>query len=125
MKYFITGATGFIGGRIAQQLVAAGHEVVALIRSKAKATELVKLGVALVEGDITDKESMRQPMTGADGVLLASPAMIDLPLLNPRLTDVIEAAKAATQDALDEAVHALVPEFSPAQGEGQSARQTP
>ena len=68
MKYFITGATGFIGGRIAQQLVAAGHEVVALIRSKAKATELVKLGVALVEGDITDKESMRQPMTGADGV---------------------------------------------------------
>lgn len=68
MKYFITGATGFIGGRIAQQLVAAGHEVVALVRSKTKATELAKLGVALAEGDITDKESMRQPMTGADGV---------------------------------------------------------
>ncbi|MEO1252580.1 MAG: UDP-N-acetylglucosamine 4,6-dehydratase family protein [Pseudomonadota bacterium] len=49
--------------------------------------------------------------TGADGVLLASPAMIDLPLLNPRLQDVIDSAQAAEQDALDEAVHHLVPEF--------------
>lgn len=68
MKYFITGATGFIGGRVAQQLIAAGHEVVALVRSKAKAAELARLGVSLAEGDITDKESMRQPMTGVDGV---------------------------------------------------------
>jgi len=49
--------------------------------------------------------------TGADGVLLASPAMIDLPLLNPRLEDVIGSALAADQGALDEAVHHLVPEF--------------
>lgn len=63
--------------------------------------------------------------TGADGVLLGSPAMIDLPLLNPRLSDVLKAAKNADQKALDEAVHALVPEFSPAFGEGQGARQTP
>ncbi|MFN0108191.1 MAG: NAD-dependent epimerase/dehydratase family protein [Blastocatellia bacterium] len=68
MKYFITGATGFIGGRIAQQLVAAGHEVNALVRSKSKALVLAKLGVSLAEGDITNKESMRQPMTGVDGV---------------------------------------------------------
>ncbi|OFW99554.1 MAG: hypothetical protein A3E78_00150 [Alphaproteobacteria bacterium RIFCSPHIGHO2_12_FULL_63_12] len=63
--------------------------------------------------------------TGADGVLLGSPAMIDLPLLNPRLSDVLKAANIADQKALDEAVHALVPEFSPALGEGQGARQTP
>ncbi len=49
--------------------------------------------------------------TGADGVLLASPAMIDLPLLAPRLDDVIEYAQSADQNALDEAVHHLVPEF--------------
>lgn len=59
--------------------------------------------------------------TGADGVLLGSPAMIDLPLLNPRLSDVLKAAQSADQKALDEAVHALVPEFSPALGEGQGA----
>lgn len=62
--------------------------------------------------------------TGADGVLLGSPAMIDLPLLNPRLTDVVRAAQAADQKSLDEAVHALVPEFSPVLGEAQDARKT-
>ena len=63
--------------------------------------------------------------TGADGVLLGSPAMIDLPLLSPRLTDVIKAAQAADQISLDEAVHALVPEFTPSNGAGASAKQTP
>lgn len=61
--------------------------------------------------------------TGADGVLLGAPAMIDLPLLNPRLTEIVRAAQAADQKSLDEAVHALVPEFSPALGEGRSAEQ--
>ncbi|GJL91913.1 UDP-N-acetylglucosamine 4,6-dehydratase family protein [Hyphococcus sp.] len=50
--------------------------------------------------------------TGAEGVLLASPAMIDLPLLSPRLSDVIDAALRGDQPVLDEAVHHLVPEFS-------------
>ncbi|MCU0494945.1 MAG: NAD(P)H-binding protein, partial [Chloroflexaceae bacterium] len=68
MKYFITGATGFIGGRVAQQLIAAGHEVVALVRNPTKAQGLARLGVQLAPGDITDKASMRGPMTGVDGV---------------------------------------------------------
>jgi nucleoside-diphosphate-sugar epimerase len=68
MKYFLTGATGFIGGRMAQQLVEAGHQVVAIARNPARATALQKLGVTVCEGDITDKDSLRAPMTGADGV---------------------------------------------------------
>lgn len=68
MKYFITGATGFIGGRVARQLVEAGHDVVALVRTPAKAQELAALGVHLHPGDITDRESMREPMTGVDGL---------------------------------------------------------
>lgn len=68
MKYFITGATGFIGGRITQMLVEAGHEVVALVRTPSKAQHLADMGVTLAEGDITDKASMRDPMTGVDGV---------------------------------------------------------
>ncbi len=68
MKYFITGATGFIGGNVARQLIAGGHQVVALVRNASKATELANLGITLHEGDITDKESMRAALSGADGV---------------------------------------------------------
>ncbi|HZG65964.1 MAG TPA: NAD-dependent epimerase/dehydratase family protein, partial [Herpetosiphonaceae bacterium] len=68
MRYFLTGATGFIGGRIACQLINAGHEVVAIARTPAKAQDLVELGVEVHGGDITDKASMRGPMAGADGV---------------------------------------------------------
>lgn len=68
MKYFLTGATGFLGGRVAQQLRAAGHEVVAVVRDPAKAKALATSGVQLAQGDVTDMESMRAPMTGVDGV---------------------------------------------------------
>lgn len=68
MKYFITGATGFIGGRVARQLAAAGHHVIALVRHRGQAQALADLGVMLVDGDITDKESMRVSMAGVDGV---------------------------------------------------------
>ena len=68
MKYFITGATGFIGGRVARLLAGAGHEVVALVRQAADGQDLVRAGIHVVEGDLTIKESMRAPMRGADGV---------------------------------------------------------
>lgn len=68
MKYFLTGATGFIGGQVARQLVTAGHQVVAIARNPSRAGDLHALGVTVCEGDVTDKESMRAPMRGADGV---------------------------------------------------------
>lgn len=68
MRYFLTGATGFIGSEVARQLSEAGHKVVALVRDPSKAANLAALNVALHKGDITDKESMRRPMTGVDGV---------------------------------------------------------
>lgn len=68
MKYFLTGATGFLGGVLARQLREAGHEVNAVIRSPEKASELKTLGVQLFKGDVTDKESMRAAMQGVDGV---------------------------------------------------------
>src|SRR5215216_4887009 len=68
MKYFLTGATGFLGGVLARQLREAGDEVNAVIRSPQKASELQSLGVQLFKGDVTDKESMRAAMQGTDGV---------------------------------------------------------
>ena len=68
MKYFVTGATGFIGGRVARQLRAAGHEVVTVARNPARAGDLSALGVEVRPGDITDRATLREPMTGVDGV---------------------------------------------------------
>jgi len=68
MEYLVTGATGFIGGRVVRQLRADGHKVRALVRSPAKATDLAALGVSLHPGDITDKSSLRPAMAGVDGV---------------------------------------------------------
>lgn len=68
MKYFVTGGTGFIGGRVIKQLVDAGHQVVALVRNPSKAGHLKEMGVQLAPGDITDTMSLTGPMTGVDGV---------------------------------------------------------
>ncbi len=68
MKYFVTGATGFVGGSLVKQLKAAGHDVVAVVRNPEKADNLKKMGITFVKGDVTEKESMRQAMTGVDGV---------------------------------------------------------
>jgi nucleoside-diphosphate-sugar epimerase len=67
-RYFVTGATGFVGAEIAKQLRTRGHQVVALVRDPARASLLATLGAELHRGDITDPASLRAPMAGADGV---------------------------------------------------------
>lgn len=68
VTFFLTGATGFLGGVLARQLVAAGHRVRALVRDPQIAQPLAALGIELHAGDIIDQASMRVPMTGVDGV---------------------------------------------------------
>jgi nucleoside-diphosphate-sugar epimerase len=68
MKAFLTGGTGFLGGRLAARLAADGAEVVALVRAPAKAGELAALGATLASGDITDAAALEAPMRGCDVV---------------------------------------------------------
>ena len=69
MRIFITGATGFIGGHVAEKLRARGDEVVALVRSPDKAGELRELGVELVEGDLSDAAALKKGIEGVGAVI--------------------------------------------------------
>src|SRR2546425_13334127 len=66
-KYFVTGATGFIGGRVTRQLVDAGHEGVAVARDPERAKGPVSLGGDVRPGGITDPDSLRRPLAGGAG----------------------------------------------------------
>ncbi|MGZ9235009.1 MAG: NAD(P)H-binding protein [Anaerolineales bacterium] len=65
---FVTGGTGFIGGRLVAFLVARGVEVRALARSKAGLEKVKVLGATPVTGDVTDAKSMKEAMRGCDVV---------------------------------------------------------
>jgi nucleoside-diphosphate-sugar epimerase len=68
VRAFVTGATGFIGGRVAGILRGRGDEVVALVRDPEKAGRLRDLGCELVGGGLGDAEAIAEGVKGADGV---------------------------------------------------------
>ena len=63
---FVTGGSGFIGGRLIRRLVGDGRRVRALARSDAAATKVSEAGAEAVRGDLDDRESMRRGADGAD-----------------------------------------------------------
>lgn len=58
MTTLITGATGFIGGHLVEDLIKRGEVVRALVRKTSDTSKLKALGVELAYGDITDKDSV-------------------------------------------------------------------
>ena len=66
MRILVTGATGFIGGRLTRQLLADGHHVRALVRSPDKAENLRRAGAELHRGDLLDPDSLRGAGDGID-----------------------------------------------------------
>jgi dihydroflavonol-4-reductase len=72
MRALVTGGTGFIGSSIVRALLDAGYEVRALVRRGADRRNLEGLEVELVQGDITDIDSLRLAVHGCERVFHAA-----------------------------------------------------
>ena len=70
MKLAILGATGSVGHELVAQVLAAGHEVTALVRAQPKPGEIDDR-VALVIGDATSADAVKCTVQGRDAVLSA------------------------------------------------------
>ncbi|HEX6651933.1 MAG TPA: NAD(P)H-binding protein [Thermoleophilaceae bacterium] len=66
MRALVTGATGFIGGRLAAALSEQGADVRALVRDRGRASRLADAGHELHEGDVLDAGSLRGAGEGVD-----------------------------------------------------------
>ena len=69
MRVFVTGATGFIGSRVVEELIAAGHRVIAVYRSEEKAPALVAAGAEAYRGSIDDPDSLKEGAARSDGII--------------------------------------------------------
>jgi farnesol dehydrogenase len=68
MKIFITGATGFIGNKLALRLANEGHTIHALIRSQHKQQLLDHPNIKLFLGRLMDEVSLRKAIRGCDQI---------------------------------------------------------
>ena len=69
MRVFLTGASGWIGAVIARDLLAAGHSVVGLVRSRSKGDALASAGGTPLIGSLSDLDVLRRGATDADGII--------------------------------------------------------
>jgi nucleoside-diphosphate-sugar epimerase len=74
MKIFVTGATGYIGGSVAERLIASGHHVVGLVRSAQSIPLLKDRGIESVLGNLDDPEIITKTAHEADAVIHAASA---------------------------------------------------
>jgi nucleoside-diphosphate-sugar epimerase len=69
MKVFLTGASGFVGSAVVQELIKAGHQVIGLARSEESATAIREAGADVLPGGLESVDILRQGAAMADGII--------------------------------------------------------
>ncbi|MGW2154541.1 NAD-dependent epimerase/dehydratase family protein [Nonomuraea sp. NPDC001699] len=69
LRFLVTGATGFIGNRLTQMLLARGDTVIALARPSPRARTLRERGVEVIEGDLTTGRGLAEAVVHVDRVI--------------------------------------------------------
>ena len=104
-RCLVTGATGFIGGRLALRLQAEGRHVRALARASSDRRALDGAGVEVVTGDLADTESLARACTGVGVVFHCAALVSDW----ARVSEIEAANVLGTRNVLAAAVQAGVP----------------
>ncbi len=69
MNIFLTGGTGFIGTHTAKLLAQTDHKLHFLVRKTSNTSKLKEINARLIDGDLTNKESLLEGMKGCDWVI--------------------------------------------------------
>ena len=101
MKIFMTGATGYIGGSVAERLMREGHTITGLVRSESGAEELRKRGMRPVPGSLDDSDVIARASREAEAVI-----------------DTAEANHAGVVEAIASALHGSGKPFLHTSGSG-------
>src|SRR6478735_3062992 len=101
-RAFVTGGSGFVGGRLIPALVHSGVEVVAMARSDSSAKKVEALGAKPARGDLDDRAAMETAMQRCDVVFHAAahtdqfdPLEVHLRITTRGTENVLAAARAA------------------------------
>lgn len=101
MINLVTGGTGFVGGAIVEQLVAAKQKVRVLARVNSKTEYPDGLGVEIVRGDVLDTASLKAAMQGVDTLYHAA-AQYEVWTADPQR--MLETANQGTRNVMDAAL---------------------
>src|SRR5262245_40180721 len=107
MRIFLTGGTGYLGGRLLQRLAANGHDVTALVRTQKTAADFPP-SVSIIQGTIENPESYKSALAGKD-VFVHLAALVKMWVRDRKQFDRVNVE--ALENAIRNAREAGIPKF--------------